>query len=649
METLATKFEEYSAWRAELKRVVESLHGWMREARLADALAESRIGRVLAHIADDKLTVAFVAEFSRGKSELINSIFFAEYGQRILPSSAGRTTMCPTELLYDPNRPPEVRLLPIETRGTHQPLTEFKSDPAAWEVLPLDTRSADGMLAAIGEVCKVKRILVDEALRYGLYDPADPDQLGSVDAAGRVEVSMWRHAVINFPHPLLRQGLVILDTPGLNAIGSEPELTLSMIPNAHAVLFVLAADTGVTKSDLEVWRNHISGTRKHGRLVVLNKIDSMWDELKSPAQVEAEIVRQVDSCANLLSIDARQILPVSAQKALYAKVQRDDLLLRKSRITDLERALTRKLIPQKREIVRDIVHGELDDLLRAGEVTVEARLAALEQQLGELRSLQGKNANVVAHMLARVRAEKEDFDKSLQAFQALRTVYTRLSAEVFEELGLKALRERTRQTREQMIASAFSTGMRESMTAYFRGARRAIELAQDKIDEINRLMLAMVQKFGTEHGMRVVLPVKLTLDRYFDEIERVERLYEQRFGLITILTTEKVVLTQKFFESIASEVRGLYDIANRDVEAWLKAALAPLEGQIREHQAQLKKRTESIRQIQGAAELLGQRLTEVAAEERLQREHLARLATLTATVTAALAERVESEAEALAA
>ena len=33
---------------------------------------------------------------------------------------------------------------------------------------------------------------------------------------------------------------MILDTPGLNALGAEPELTLSMLPSAHAVLFILA-------------------------------------------------------------------------------------------------------------------------------------------------------------------------------------------------------------------------------------------------------------------------------------------------------------------------------------------------------------------------------------------------------------------------
>jgi hypothetical protein len=37
---------------------------------------------------------------------------------------------------------------------------------------------------------------------------------------------------------------------GLNAIGTEPELTLGLLPQAHATVFILGADTGVTKSDL---------------------------------------------------------------------------------------------------------------------------------------------------------------------------------------------------------------------------------------------------------------------------------------------------------------------------------------------------------------------------------------------------------------
>src|SRR5690606_40048489 len=53
----------------------------------------------------------------------------AEYGQRLLPSSAGRTTMCPTELRYDETVPPCIRLLPIETRSEPYSLSEYRERP----------------------------------------------------------------------------------------------------------------------------------------------------------------------------------------------------------------------------------------------------------------------------------------------------------------------------------------------------------------------------------------------------------------------------------------------------------------------------------------------------------------------------------------
>ena len=54
-----------------------------------------------------------------------------------------------------------------------------------------------------------------------------------------------------------------------------------MLPAAQAVLFVLGADTGVTRSDMEIWQHHIKGFqsgRQRGLMVVLNKIDTLWDD-----------------------------------------------------------------------------------------------------------------------------------------------------------------------------------------------------------------------------------------------------------------------------------------------------------------------------------------------------------------------------------
>ena len=154
------------------------------------------------------------------------------------------------------------------------------------------------MQEAMRNVAQKKAVPMSEARAMGLWDDTDPDLKDMVNQDGTVEIPAWRHALINYPHPLLTSGLVILDTPGLNALGTEPELTLSMIPNAHAVLFLLAMDTGVTKSDIDIWHKYIQKFVPH-RLAVLNKVDILWDDLKPWDQIQLAIQHQVYETARL--------------------------------------------------------------------------------------------------------------------------------------------------------------------------------------------------------------------------------------------------------------------------------------------------------------------------------------------------------------
>lgn len=137
----AQQFTAYSDWRKTLTQSIEQYRQWINEEELSDAQLEQRIDYLLERLGEDKLIVAFVAEFSRGKSELINAIFFASYRMRLLPSSAGRTTMCPTELLYDKSKPNAIMLLPIETRLTDVSTTEYKRYIDEWTVIPFDVTS----------------------------------------------------------------------------------------------------------------------------------------------------------------------------------------------------------------------------------------------------------------------------------------------------------------------------------------------------------------------------------------------------------------------------------------------------------------------------------------------------------------------------
>ncbi|MGB7501203.1 MAG: dynamin family protein [Azonexus sp.] len=617
--TLAHQLAAYTAWRSRLSANIGEFRRWLADNELSDAQSDLRLSQLLERLREDRLNVAFVAEFSRGKSELINAIFFADYGSRILPSSAGRTTMCPTELLYDADKTPRIELLPIQTRAANGSVSEYKRYPEEWLMVPLDVESADVMHEALRHVSETIRVAPEEAGRLGFEVGEETSELYRVGNDGLVEVPRWRHAVINFPHPLLKQGLVILDTPGLNAIGAEPELTLSLLPNAHAILFILAADTGVTQSDLNIWKEHIGdgGSAKRGRVVVLNKIDGQWDELKTLAEIDAEIAHQVDSCAAILNLPERQIFPVSAQKGLVAKINGDAALLERSRLPILEAALSGELIPAKQDIVRDSTESEFGEVSLRVRGLLESRLAGLREQLGELTELRGKNKGVVEYMMGKVRADKVEFETGLQRYYAVRSVFSTLSNNLFGHLGLDALRHLTQETRETMVEANFSRTLSEAMGNFFSRSRYALARSTGEIGEIQNMMEAVYKKFSVEHGLKLGSPAAFSLLRYDKELDRLEAWCNTHLNTMrSLLTIDKKNITQKFFEEVAVQVRRAFERANKDAETWLRAIMAPMETQVREHQIQLKRRLESIKRIHQATDTLEDRISELESIEK---------------------------------
>src|SRR5690606_19696234 len=123
-----------------------------------------------------------------------NAIFFADYGRRIMPASAGRTTMCPTELGYDASSPPSLRLLPIETRLQVQSLAEWRVKPDRWEEIRLAVGDADQIAKALEKVSEVRKVSLDDARALGFWHDDLVEENPVPDADGLVEVPRWRHA-----------------------------------------------------------------------------------------------------------------------------------------------------------------------------------------------------------------------------------------------------------------------------------------------------------------------------------------------------------------------------------------------------------------------------------------------------------------------
>jgi hypothetical protein len=611
---LEQDFESYSHWRRSLAQGIGGLRAWLEAQELGDVENDQRLEQILATLRDDKLCIAFVAEFSRGKSELINAIFFADFGSRILPSSAGRTTMCPTEILYEPHTEPCLRLLPVETRKSGTSIAEYKEMPEEWRIVPLDTSAPAEMARALQRIVEIAHVPREEAQALGFRIAEDETQVGMrLTEDGLVEIPKWRHAIINIPHPLLEQGLVILDTPGLNALGAEPELTLSMLPSAHAILFILAADAGVTKSDIQVWHDHIAvrGASPKGRLVVLNKIDGLWDELRNWDEVQREIDRQIRETARHLNIPEHNVYPVSAQKALLGKIRGDAKVLERSRIAALEQALARELLPAKREIVRDNIAGDLMDVFKNVRAILDSRAKGVYEHMEELASLNGKNLDVIEHMMSKVKADKEVFEKSLQRFQATRSVLSQQTNVLYSHLNLKSLDTLIAETKKDMEIAVTTAGLRACAEGFFQRAYGAMEEAAKQAQEIKAMMEGVYRKFQEEHGLAKIKPGPFSVTRYLRELKRLEAKQQQYMSGLSLMFTEQKALTRRFFESTVGKVRALFKAVNRDADQWLRNILSPMEAQVREHQIQLRRRLESIKRIHQASETLEERLREL--------------------------------------
>ena len=62
------QFDQHGIWRREFALRLKLLAEWLKDHDLLDAAVEERLRRLEAQVRSDKVMVAFVAEFSRGKS-----------------------------------------------------------------------------------------------------------------------------------------------------------------------------------------------------------------------------------------------------------------------------------------------------------------------------------------------------------------------------------------------------------------------------------------------------------------------------------------------------------------------------------------------------------------------------------------------------
>ena len=644
--TIARYLSEGETWRTSVQQAIDGLTRVLTDAGLlARESVRLKLSEAQAAVAGEQLRVAFLAEFSRGKTELINALFFAGYQQRVLPSRTGRTTMTPTELEWFAGAAPEVLLLPIAA-ARDLTLREARLRPELWVRRPFDPADPEAVLAAANGVSEMQIVTADEAEALGFrIDPTGEKGLEPLPD-GTVRIPAWRHAIIRYPHPLLESGLVVVDTPGLNTIGAEIDLTLSLLPECHAVVFVLGIDTGVTRSDLAIWRRFVQTAGMTATaLVVLNKIDALEDGLRSQAEIQAEIAARVEEVAHHLGISPAQVFPVSAQRALVGRIRQESALVAQSRITTFEKALAEVLVDRRLSVIDAHLQTTLAALMPA--TGIEQRLAELEAQWAELDAMRGKSRTQLLYLLKKIQSEREELDALHKRAKAAKNLFARDARALLEAIGRRRIREEVEAAVAALQAAKTPGQMREAVAAFFDRVHAWLEQGEAQLKALRQQVAKTYQLFATEHGVQCAAPADPpSYEAFVGDLDRVRQAaLEQVSGWLTLMTKGKRALIESFVSLVGREIEARWERQYRQYLAWVRVVMVPLDSALAERAEALEKRAVGLQRIHDSIDQLEPQIAELEREKAKTLAVKTRLEEAIARVRAAHQSKLKEEVE----
>lgn len=614
-------------WRHRAAKELRRWQQWLGDEGVLSEASLAALHATQAQLVKARFTIAIVAEVSRGKSELINSMLFAQHGRRIVPAGVGRTTMCPTEFFCDEDVPPYLELLPIDTRMQAASLAELCHTPSAWQRFDLSNTDSDFLAQTLLKVCETQKVSLEKAQLLGLDDDAF---IPSNDVAKTgVEVPMWRYARLNMHHPLLASGLAILDTPGLNALGQEPELTYAVLPDADAVIYLLAADCGVTRSDQLAWHQHLSHLPLHSKMAVLNKIDALNDGMRSPLEIRTDILQQMDRCAAALGVPKNQVFAVSARSGLNARMNQDDALLDQSRLPLLEVSLTTQLLVKRQALLKSQVLEALETSYRICVRDMKSMRLQSQTQFNELQTL-GASSNPEQDLSAYADETKKRYTRENGLSQTIKQSMALHEESLLELLSLQTLKNEFDLALKSCQTTSANVIKQKLLAAIVALANR-IELVVNESPKPIASATRALAKINKLNGIvdsaaaQGVYPVQaLSYQDVLDELGRLAQTCGTQLPVMLLLSNAQRSKAAQTVMAMQASCEQLLAEANQRCEQWLLHLNEPIQHALSLHQALLVKRTDTLGRMQQAQQALNKNLTTLnddirAIDQRLRR------------------------------
>jgi hypothetical protein len=311
----------------------------------------SAINDVLKRLTEDTFNVAIVGEFKRGKSTLINALLEKD----VLPTDVVPTTATLNKVTYSVT--PFVRI-------------EYN----------------DG---------KTEDIDIDKLNDYVTKLTPESEKI-----AKTVKV-----ATVYYPVNYCKNGVTIIDTPGLNDDEAMTNVTLSVLPQIDAAIMVMMAGSPFSQYECDFLENKVITSDLGRVLFVVTGID-LYDEEDAQKILKVITKRITDSvllkAKNTYGEGSKQyenyqrklgnirVYGLSAKKALKAKQKGDNKMLQDSMFPEFEAALERFLTEDRGAVMLNVPISRIKtssiELVKA----VQLRETSLSMQKDEFNAKYNK-------------------------------------------------------------------------------------------------------------------------------------------------------------------------------------------------------------------------------------------------------------------
>ena len=306
-------FASYKQLVIELTNNLKQLQAISEKMKL-DGNVQS-IEDALKRLMEDTFSVAVIGEFKRGKSTLINALM----GKDVLPMDVLPTTATLNKITYG--------LTPFVT-------IEYK----------------DG---------HVEEVDIDKLNDY----------VTKLTKESEEKAKTVKEAIVHYPVSYCKNGVTIVDTPGLNDDAAMTDVTMEVLPQIDAALMVVMAQSPFSESERSFLESKVITSDLGRVLFVVTGIDLLDEEdvdrvLENITnRIQEHIMKKAETTYGKDSkefetytrkIGKVRVYGLSAKKALRAKLRGDDTMLAQSCFPDFESALEQFLTEDRGAVMLNV-------------------------------------------------------------------------------------------------------------------------------------------------------------------------------------------------------------------------------------------------------------------------------------------------------